>query len=90
MNDLINMHDIWHLVGLAVVVAVLKTDMVWLKKWAREHEKFDAERFHEINENSRSQDNRVNNSLNALNIGLAVVKTKMGLKSSEDTGSFKG
>lgn len=88
MNDLINLHDLWHLGALIVAVAVLKNDTVWIKKWMREHEKNDTDRFKEITDLSREQEHSVNNALHAHGLKIAVLEAKSKISNS-DSGSFK-
>jgi hypothetical protein len=55
--DILNAHDLAHfgvyIMGMAVTIAVLRTDMRWLKEWSRRHEEADVDRFYQLGEDVR-------------------------------------
>jgi predicted NBD/HSP70 family sugar kinase len=49
MSDFLDLHDLLHagvtLGGVAIAIAVIKTDIRWIKKWSEDHQKSDDASF---------------------------------------------
>ena len=42
-----------YVLGMGITIAVVKTDVRWIKRWTEEHDRSDDERFREVREDIR-------------------------------------